>query len=74
MDFCDFLTAKLMLPMGAFLTSVIMGWLVNRQMVKDEFTNNGSIQESFFTVYMFAIRYIVPFCIVMVFLHQFGIL
>ena len=74
MDFCDFLTAKLMLPMGAFLTSIIMGWLVNRQMVKDEFTNNGSIQESFFTVYMFAIRYIVPFCIVMVFLHQFGIL
>lgn len=74
LDFCDFLTAKLMLPMGAFLTSIIMGWLVNRQMVKDEFTNNGSIQESFFTVYMFAIRYIVPFCIVMVFLHQFGIL
>lgn len=74
MDFCDFLTAKLMLPMGAFLTSIIMGWQVNRQMVKDEFTNNGSIQESFFTVYMFAIRYIVPFCIVMVFLHQFGIL
>ena len=74
MDFCDFLTAKLMLPMGAFLTSIIMGWLVNRQMIKDEFTNNGSIQESFFTVYIFAIRYIVPFCIVMVFLHQFGIL
>ena len=74
LDFCDFLTAKLMLPMGAFLTSIILGWLVNRQMVKDEFTNNGSIQESFFTVYMFAIRYIVPFCIVMVFLHQFGIL
>ena len=74
MDFCDFLTAKLMLPMGAFLTSIIMGWLVNQQMVKDEFTNNGSIQESFFTVYMFSIRYIVPFCIVMVFLHQFGIL
>lgn len=74
LDFCDFLTAKLMLPMGAFLTSIILGWLVNRQMVKDEFTNKESIQESFFPVYMFAIRYIVPFCIVMVFLHQFGIL
>lgn len=74
LDFCDFLTAKLMLPMGAFLTSIILGWLVNRQMVKDEFTNKESIQESFFPVYMFAIRYIVPLCIVMVFLHQFGIL
>lgn len=74
LDFCDFLTAKLMLPMGAFLTSIILGWLVSRQMVKDEFTNKESIQESFFPVYMFAIRYIVPLCIVMVFLHQFGIL
>lgn len=74
LDFCDFLTAKLMLPMGAFLTSIILGWLVNRQMVKDEFTNKESIPESFFPVYMFAIRYIVPLCIVMVFLHQFGIL
>ena len=74
LDFCDFLTAKLMLPMGAFLTSIILGWLVNRQMVKDEFTNKESIQESFFPVYMFAIRYIVPLCIVMVVLHQFGIL
>ena len=74
MDFCDFLTAKLMLPTGAFLTSIVMGWLVNRQMVKDEFTNHGTIQGSFFTAYMFSIRYIVPLCILLVFLHQFGVL
>ena len=74
MDFCDFLTAKLMLPTGAFLTSIVMGWLVNRQMVKDEFTNHGTIQGSFFTAYMFSIRYIVPLCILLVFLHQFGVI
>ncbi len=74
MDACDFLTAKLMLPAGAFLTSIILGWLVDRQMVKDEFTNHGTIRESFFVAYMFSIRYIVPLCIIMVFLHQFGVL
>ena len=74
MDFCDFLTAKLMLPTGAFLTSIVMGWLVDRQMVKDEFTNHGTIQGSFFTAYMFSIRYIVPLCILLVFLHQFGVI
>lgn len=74
MDACDFLTAKLLLPTGAFLTSIILGWLVDRQMVKDEFTNHGSIRESFFVAYMFSIRYVVPLCIIMVFLHQFGIL
>ena len=74
MDFCDFLTAQLLLPMGAFLTSIIMGWLVNRQMVQEEFTNQGTIQLSFFKAYMFAIRYIVPLCIILIFLHQFGVI
>ena len=74
MDACDFLTAKLMLPAGAFFTSIIMGWLADRQMVKDEFTNHGTIQGSFFTAYLFSVRYIVPLCILLVFFHQFGIL
>ena len=74
MDACDFLTAKLMLPTGAFLTSIIMGWLANRQMVKDEFTNHGTVQGPFFTAYLFSIRYIVPVCILMVFLRQFGVI
>ena len=74
MDFCDFLTAKIMLPVGGFLTSIIMGWLVDREMVQDEFTNQGTIRESFFRAYIFSIRYIVPCCILMIFLHQFGVI
>ena len=74
MDFCDFLTAKFMLPIGGFLTSIIMGWFVDRQLVRDEFTNRGTVAGSFFTAYLFSVRYIVPLCIVLIFLHQFGIL
>jgi NSS family neurotransmitter:Na+ symporter len=74
MDFCDFLTAKMMLPIGGFLTSILMGWFVNRQMVREEFTNHGTVAESFFKAYMFSVRYVVPLCIVLIFLHQFGIL
>ena len=74
MDFCDFLTAKFMMPIGGFLTSVLMGWFVDRQLLRDEFTNRGTVAESFFKAYMFSVRYIVPLCIIMIFLHQFGIL
>lgn len=74
MDFCDFLTAQLMLPAGAFLTSIMLGWFVNRQLVKDEFTNGGSLKGAFFWAWLFAIRYVVPVCILLIFLHQFGIL
>ena len=74
MDFCDFLTAQLMLPTGAFLTSVMVGWFVDRRMIYTEFTNEGTLKETFFRVWFFSIRYIVPLCILLIFLHQFGIL
>ena len=45
MDFCDFLTAQLMLPAGAFLTSVMLGWFVSRQLVQEEFTNGGTLRQ-----------------------------
>ena len=74
MDFCDFLTAQLMLPTGAFLTSIMLGWFVNEKLIRDEFTNGGTIGVSLFRVWRFTIRFIVPLCIILIFLHQFGIL
>ena len=74
MDFCDFLTAQLMLPAGAFLTSIMLGWFVSRQLVQEEFTNGGSLKATFFWTLLFAIRFVVPVCILLIFLHQFGIL
>ena len=74
MDFCDFLTAQLMLPAGAFLTSIMLGWFVSEKLIRDEFTNGGTIGVSLFRVWRFTIRFIVPLCIILIFLHQFGIL
>jgi NSS family neurotransmitter:Na+ symporter len=74
MEFCDFLTAQLMLPAGAFLTSIMMGWFVSEALVRDEFTNGGSVSMTFYRVWHFSIRFIVPLCIVLIFLHQLGIL
>ena len=74
MDFCDFLTAQLMLPTGAFLTSIMAGWFVSQQVMHDEFTNGGVLKESFFKAWLFSVRFIVPLCILLIFLHQFGIL
>ena len=73
MDFCDFLTAQLMLPTGAFLTSIMAGWFVSQQVIHDEFTNGGVLKESFFKAWLFSVRFIVPLCILLIFLHQFGI-
>ena len=74
MDFCDYLTAQYMLPLGAFLTSLMLGWFVSRDIVQEEFTNSGTISVALFRVWLFAIRYVVPVCIVLIFLHQFGVI
>ena len=66
LDFCDFLTAQLMLPAGAFLTSILMGWFASRQLVQDEFTNGGTLSQTFFKAWFFSVRYIVPLCIVLI--------
>ena len=74
MDFCDFLTAQVMLPAGALLTSIMIGWVVGKRAVRDEFTNGGTVSQSLFTVWRFSVRYVVPLCILLIFLHQFGLI
>ena len=74
MDFCDQLTANIMLPLGGMLACLFVGWYIPRQVVLDEFTNYGQDNHSFYRVYLFAVRYVCPVCIILVFLHQLGIL
>ena len=74
MDFCDQLTANIMLPLGGMLTCLFVGWFVPKQMVRSEFTNEGTLAATFFGIYLFAVRYVCPIGIMLVFLHQLGIL
>jgi NSS family neurotransmitter:Na+ symporter len=74
MDFCDQLTANFMLPLGGMLACLFVGWYIPKQVVFDEFTNEGSDNVRFYRFYLFAVRYVCPFCIILIFLHQLGLL
>jgi len=75
MDFCDFVTAQVMLPSGALLTSILVGWFASKAIVRDEFTNwETSNSKSYFNFYLFCVRYIVPVCILLILMHQFGVI
>ena len=75
MDFCDYITAQVMLPAGAMLTSILVGWFASKKMVREEFTNwETSNSKSYFNFYLFCVRYIVPTCILLILMHQFGII
>ena len=75
MEFCDLLTAQYMLPAGALLTSIFVGWFVSKTLVREEFTNwETTGPKSLFMVYLFCVRYVVPVCIFLILLHQFGVI
>ncbi len=74
LDFCDHLTAQFLLPLGSFLTCIFVGWFVPQQIVKDEYTNWGTLRGSLYQAWLFAVRFICPVCIMSVFLHQLGVI
>jgi NSS family neurotransmitter:Na+ symporter len=75
MNLCDFITAQLMLPAGALLTSILVGWVASKSLVREEFTNFETARgKSLFGYYIFCVRYVVPVCILLILLHQFGLI
>ncbi len=73
-DWFDFVTGQVFLPVVGFLTCLFIGWYVPRKVVKDEFTNWGTLKGSLFAVYIFLIRYVCPLCILAIFLNQLGVI
>lgn len=73
LNFCDYLTSNILLPLGSFFTCILVGWVAPRKMVKDEFTNWGTVSRRVYGIWLFLIRFVSPVCILVVFLHQMGI-
>ena len=73
-DVFDFVTGQIFLPLGGFFTCLFIGWFVPKKLVKDEFTNWGTVSRHIFAVFLFLVRFVAPLCILAIFLHQFGII
>ena len=74
LDCCDYLTAQILLPLGAFFTCILLGWVAPRHIVKAEVTNWGTLGTATYHVWLFLVRYVSPVCIAAVFLHQLGVI
>ena len=74
-DIFDFVTGQIFLPIVGFLTCILIGWFVPHKMVRDEFTNRGTLRvDRYFHLYIFLVKYVCPLCILFIFLHQLGLL
>ena len=73
-DFLDYLTAKIMLPLGGMLICIFAGTRVERKVIKAELTNEGTIPFYFFNTYAFFMKYVAPIAIGIIFLHELGLI
>lgn len=68
----DFVTAKLMLPLGGLLVCLFVGWYLKRSVSYEELTNYGLQKATYFPVYMFILRYFAPIAITLIFVNELG--
>ena len=71
-DLLDFVTAKLMLPLGGILVSLFVGWYLKRSVSYDELTNYGLQKAPYYPVYLFVLRYVAPVAISLIFIRELG--
>ncbi len=72
-DFLDTITSKIMLPLGGMLISIFTGWYLDRRIVWDELSNEGSLKVPFFKIYIFIMKYLAPIAIGLIFINELGL-
>ena len=73
-DWFDFVTGQVFLPVVGFLTCLFVGWVIPHKVVHDEFTNWGALRGRFFHLFLLLVKYVCPLAILIIFLHQLGLL
>lgn len=73
-DALDYLTAKIMLPVGGMFAAIFVGWIIDRQIVKDEATNYGTLSAPFYPVYRLVLRFVAPVGIALIFVNELRLL
>lgn len=67
-DVFDYLTTTFMMPLGALLTVLFVGWFWKGNGFRDEFTNKGQCNLNTFYIVRLILRYLVPVVLVLLFL------
>jgi NSS family neurotransmitter:Na+ symporter len=73
LDIFDYISNYIMMPLVAFLTSVLIGWVVKPNYVIDEVTQ-GKFKFSRKTLYIIMIKFVVPLLLLILLLQSIGII
>lgn len=72
-DLFDYVASNIMLPVGGMLIAIFTGWYLDKKVVRDEITNNGSLRARYLPVVVFILKYITPVAIACILFGQLGL-
>lgn len=73
-DLFDYVTAKLMLPIGGFFISLFTGWYLDKKIVWEELTNRGTLKVRVYRLIVFLLKFVAPIGIALVFINELKLL
>lgn len=71
-DLFDFVTAKIMLPLGGFFIAIFTGWYLDKRIVWEEFSNRGKLKVGLYRLLIFLLKFIAPIGIAFIFINELG--
>ncbi len=73
-EWFDFFSGQILMPFGGFLTTLFVCWYLDKKLVRDEYTNKGTVGVRTFSTFYFLAKYFCPLCIILIFLKGLGII
>ncbi len=73
-DLLDWFANAILLPIGGIFITLYVGWLMGKDRVRAEVTNDGTVKFALFEVWMFLCKFVIPAIITLVLLSGIGIL
>ena len=70
-DLLDWVCSNILLLVMALLVVIFVGWILPKRVVRDEFTNGGTVNGRFFPVLYFLIKWVAPIAVVVIFCTNF---
>ena len=73
-DLLDTATSKYLMPIGAFLTSLFVGWRLDKDIIRDAISNWQNDSGWYLKPLLWLLRVFAPICIMLIFLGGIGVL
>lgn len=72
-DLFDYVSSNIFLPVGGMFIALFVGWYLDKKIVRDEVTNNGTLRAPYLRLIVFILRYVAPIAIGVILINQLGL-